>query len=61
MLDCKKQLFKESMQFEKNLENIRNILKNDQIAKFLILMEKFKTKEEFSVFNLWNIRKLNKE
>lgn len=27
----------------------------------MILMEKFKSQEEFNVFNLWNIKKVNKE
>lgn len=27
----------------------------------MILMEKFKSMDEFSVFNLWNIKKVNKE
>ena len=40
---------------------MRNILTTEQIAKFLILMEKFKSNQEFSVFNLWNIKKLNKQ
>ena len=36
---------------------MRTQLTPEQTAKFLILMEKFKAKEEFSVFNLWNIKK----
>ena len=36
---------------------MRSQLSSEQTAKFLILMEKFKAKEEFSVFNLWNIKK----
>ena len=46
------------MSIDKSLENMRNILTTEQIAKFLILMEKFKSNQEFSVFNLWNIKKL---
>lgn len=33
----------------------------EQTAKFLILMEKFKNKKEFSVFSLWNIREINQK
>lgn len=33
----------------------------EQAAKFLILMEKFKSKKEFSVFNLWKIRELDQQ
>ena len=41
MLECKKNLFKESMKIEQSSENLRKILTAEQTAKFLILMEKF--------------------
>ena len=46
---------------DKSIETMRNQLTSEQTAKFLILMEKFKSKEEFSVFNLWNIKKISKQ
>ena len=49
------------MKIDESIERMRKILSQEQTAKFLILMEKFKSKEEFSVFNLWNIKKLTKE
>ena len=36
---------------------MRSQLSSEQTAKFLILMEKFKARDEFSVFNLWNLKK----
>ena len=61
MLKSKKQLFKESMKIEESIERIRQVLSPEQTAKFLILMEKFKSKKEFSVFSLWNMREIDKE
>ena len=49
------------MKIDESIERMRKTLSQEQTAKFLILMEKFKSKEEFSVFNLWNIKKLTKE
>ena len=46
---------------DESIERLRKVLTAEQTAKFLILMEKFKSKEELSVFNLWNIKKVNKE
>ncbi len=60
MLKCKKGLFKESMEIENAIERLRAGFSHEQLAKFLILMEQFKTREQFSVFNLWNIKKTNK-
>ena len=40
---------------------MRNQLTSEQTAKFLILMEKFKSKEEFSVFNLWKIKQVSRK
>lgn len=48
------------MKIEESIERIRHYLSPEQTAKFLILMEKFKSKKEFSVFSLWNIRELDK-
>lgn len=61
MLKSKKQLFKESMKIEESIERVRHVLSPEQTAKFLILMEKFKSKKEFSVFSLWNIRELDQK
>lgn len=49
------------MRIDESIERLRKVLTVEQTAKFLILMEKFKSKEELSVFNLWNIKKVNKE
>ena len=49
------------MNIDKCVENMRNQLSSEQTAKFLILMEKFKSKEEFSVFNLWKIKQVSKK
>jgi len=49
------------MRMDESIERLRKVLTAEQTAKFLILMEKFKSKEELSVFNLWNIKKVNKE
>ena len=49
------------MRIDESIERLRTVLTVEQTAKFLILMEKFKSKEELSVFNLWNIKKVNKE
>ena len=57
LLSCKRQIFKESLNIDQCVERMRCQLSSEQTAKFLILMEKFKAKEEFSVFNLWNIKK----
>ena len=57
LLQCKRQIFKESLNIDQCVERMRSQLSSEQTAKFLILMEKFKAKEEFSVFNLWNIKK----
>ena len=57
LLTCKKGIFKESLNIDKCVERMRSQLTSEQTAKFLILMEKFKAKEEFSVFNLWNLKK----
>ena len=40
---------------------MKSILTTEQTAQLLILMEKFKSMDQFSVFNLWNIKKVNKE
>jgi hypothetical protein len=61
MLKSKKQLFTESMKIEESIERIRPVLSAEQTAKFLILMEKFKSKKEFSVFSLWNIREIDQK
>ena len=57
LLSCKRQIFKESLNIDQCVERMRSQLSSEQTAKFLILMEKFKAKEEFSVFSLWNIKK----
>lgn len=57
LLTCKKGIFKESLKIDQCVERMRQQLTSEQTAKFLILMEKFKAKEEFSVFNLWNLKK----
>lgn len=44
------------MNIDECIENMRQKLKTEQIAKLLILMEKFKSKDEFNIFNLWNIK-----
>ena len=49
------------MKIDESIERTRKILTPEQTAKFLILMEKFKSEDKFSVFNLWNIKKVNKE
>lgn len=49
------------MNIDQCVENMRNQLTSEQTAKFLILMEKFKSKEEFSVFNLWKIKSVSKK
>lgn len=49
------------MKIDESIERMRKVLSQEQTAKFLILMEKFKSKEEFSIFNLWNIKKQTKE
>lgn len=61
LLECKKGIFKESLNIDKCVGTMKNQLTSEQTAKFLILMEKFKSKEEFSVFNLWNIKKTSKQ
>mmetsp|Transcript_2654 Transcript_2654/g.4123 ORF Transcript_2654/g.4123 Transcript_2654/m.4123 type:complete len:104 (-) Transcript_2654:749-1060(-) len=48
------------MAIENAIDRLRSGFSHEQLAKFLILMEQFKTKEQFSVFNLWNIKKTNK-
>ena len=57
LLTAKKGIFKESQKIDQCVERMRSQLSLEQTAKFLILMEKFKAKEEFSVFNLWNLKK----
>lgn len=37
------------------------VLTPEQTAKFLILMEKFKSKEEFSSVSLWNVQPKEQE
>ena len=49
------------MKIDESIERTRKILTPEQTAKFLILMEKFKSEDKFSVFNLWNIKKVKKE
>ena len=61
LLECKKGISKESMNIDKCVMNMKSQLTSEQTAKFLILMEKFKSKEEFSVFNLWKIKSVSKQ
>ena len=49
------------MKIEETNERIRQFLTPEQTAKFLILMEKFQNKKEFSVFSLWNIREIKQQ
>jgi len=49
------------MKIEESIERVRQVMAPEQAAKFLILMEKFKSKKEFSVFNLWKIRELDQQ
>ncbi|CDW80244.1 UNKNOWN [Stylonychia lemnae] len=60
LLDQKKALFKESSKMEQCMGRLRSYLTTEQTAKFLILMEKFKSKQELSLFRLWDIKKLDK-
>ena len=45
---------------EESISTLRCILNSDQTAKLLIMMEKYRP-ADFSIFNIWNIKKLNKE
>mgnify|MGYP006101515463 CR=1 FL=1 len=49
------------MNIDKCVMSMKSQLTSEQTAKFLILMEKFKSKEEFSVFNLWKIKSVSKK
>lgn len=60
LLKCKKGLFKESRNMEESISTLRSILASEQTAKLLIMMEKYRP-TDFSIFNIWNIKQLDKE
>lgn len=39
------------------LQRLRSYLTTEQTAKFLLIMEKYKTKKELNLFKLWGIKK----
>lgn len=43
------------------MRGVKSVLSTEQTAYLLILMEKFKEMEEFSVFKLWNIKQVNQK
>ena len=61
LLKCKEGFFKESMRIEASLANLKTLLSSEQIAKLLILIEKLKEQADFSVFNIWNIKKVSQQ
>jgi hypothetical protein len=38
---------------------LRSYLTTEQTAKFLLIMEKYKSKKELNLFKLWGIKKIN--
>ena len=54
----KKELFKESAKMEHCLQRLRSYLTTEQTAKFLLIMEKYKSKKELNLFKLWGIKKI---
>ena len=61
IISSKKGLVQESQNIDKSIENMMKVLTPEQTAKFLILMEKFKSKEEFSSVSLWNVQPKEQE
>ena len=61
LLRCKKELFVQSKNIDTFMRGVKSVLSSQQTAYLLILMEKFKQMEEFSVFKLWNIKQHNHE
>lgn len=59
MLQQKKDLFKESAKMELCLQRLRSYLTTEQTAKFLLIMEKYKSKKELNLFKLWGIKKIS--
>lgn len=59
LLNQKKELFKESGKMEHCLQRLRSYLTTEQTAKFLIIMEKYKSKQELNLFKLWGIKKIS--
>jgi hypothetical protein len=58
LLTQKKELFKESGKMELCLQRLRSYLTTEQTAKFLLIMEKYKSKKELNLFKLWGIKKI---
>ena len=61
LLKCKKELFVQSKNIDSFMRGVKSVLSTEQTAYLLILMEKFKEMEEFSVFKLWNIKQVNQK
>lgn len=40
------------------LQRLRSYLTTEQTAKFLLIMEKYKSKKELNLFKLWGIKKI---
>ena len=60
LLKIKKGLFQEGLQMDESCIRLANIFSSEQQAKLLISMEKLNS-TNFSIFNLWNIKQVNKE
>lgn len=41
------------------LQRLRSYLTTEQTAKFLLIMEKYKSKKELNLFKLWGIKKIS--
>eukprot|EP00347_Sterkiella_histriomuscorum_P015635 403356280 len=61
LLEQKRTLFKELNKMDHCMGRLRSYLTTEQTAKFLILMEKYKSKDELNIFRLWNIKKLDRQ
>lgn len=58
LIDDKTKFMQELQNLEKTTDKLKDILSPDQTAKYLIFVEKLKSKSTLNIFNLWGLRKI---
>ena len=59
LLEFKGELYDESVKLESILTDVREIFPGQQMAKYVLCLEKIKYRKELDIFELWSIPKVS--